>query len=83
MSESRKEWKKIPLLQRLRSYEYLALDHICCEAAERIEELEAERVKAKALLDAIQGLRTARRGTDTKVAWMAINGAESALVEVI
>jgi hypothetical protein len=39
MSE-RQEWKKKPLIPRLRSFEYLALDHICCEAADHIEELE-------------------------------------------
>lgn len=32
--------KARPLLKRLRSFEYMALDHICCEAADRIEELE-------------------------------------------
>jgi hypothetical protein len=40
VSDSREDWKKTPLLKRLRSYEYLSLDHICCEAADRIEELE-------------------------------------------
>jgi hypothetical protein len=42
VSESRDEWKKTPLLLRLRSYEYMALDHICCEAADRIEALQQE-----------------------------------------
>lgn len=42
MSE-RDEWKKTPLLKRLRSYEYMALDHICCEAATKITELEAQQ----------------------------------------
>jgi len=29
------------LIKRLRSFEYLSLEHICCEAADRIEKLEA------------------------------------------
>ena len=28
------------LVKRLRSFEYLSLEHICCEAADSIEELE-------------------------------------------
>lgn len=40
--ETRKQWKQRPLLERLRSFEYMALDHICVEAADRIVELEGE-----------------------------------------
>ena len=47
MDESRKKWKTRPLLPRLRSFEYLALDHICCEAADRIEALEEEVKRLK------------------------------------
>ena len=47
MSDTRDEWKKKPLLWRLRTFEYSALNHICVEAAESIEELERQLAAAK------------------------------------
>lgn len=47
VTDNNSDRKAKPLLERLRGFEYLALDHICCEAAERIRELEEETKKLK------------------------------------
>ena len=43
-----------PLVDRLRGFEYLSLEHICVEAADEIERLQKEIEQLNGLLDELE-----------------------------